>query len=391
MIFDDIPRTDARPCRQSERRSDFLNRSASVYFAEVRRVMDEWFSHLPASDQDDLRGRLRGEDREADAAFWELYLHEAYLRSGFEIQIHPEMPGRPTHPDFRMTKDGEVWYLEAVSVGLHPELVAEDRRMRAVYQVLEDMRIEDFSLEVTHYAIGKAPLATKKMRAALKEWLAGLHPDAVTCGYEDSNALGFDRLPALEWKDGDWYLEFHALPMGEWARGVPRSALGVQGPGEAVVVDNVSGLKRVLAAKRSKYGELDGPLVIAILSSTMYPTRNYEVDQALYGLSAWRPYDALQHLESYFEDGFWLTKQGWIRSNIPQVITAYDLKPWSMTRTQPQLWSTLESDVHGPKQPDWLARVEVGPESLPRPASPLATHFGLPAEWCLGDPDFSER
>jgi hypothetical protein len=391
MIFDDIPRSDARPARQSERRSDFLNRSASVYFVEVRRVMEEWFSHLPSSSRDDLRGRLRGEDREADAAFWELYLHEAYRQSGFEIEIHPELPGRTRHPDFRMSRNGESWYLEAVSVGLRPDLVARDRRIRGVYQVLEDMRVKDFSLEVTDYAIGNSQLATKKMRLAVMEWLARLDPDVVAEQYCASSAIGFARLPELRWKDADWHLEFHAIPMGEWARGVGRSALGMLGPGRAVVVDNVSGLRRVLASKRSKYGRLDAPLVIAILSSTEIPTRNYEVDQALYGVSPHRPSDALQHPESFLEDGLWLTKQGWTRGHIPQVITTYDLKPWNVTREQPLLWSTLQPDVAMPVQPSWLAPVQIGLESIPGRASSLASHFGLPDQWCAGDPDFTER
>ena len=228
--------------------------------------------------QADLRGAVRGDDRQSESAFWELYLHEAYLRSGHEVEIHPELPGQRTHPDFRMVRDDQVFYLEAVSVGQLPAEIAEVRRLDAVHQILANLQVENFALEVSTYRVGPRPLSTRGLRGALLQWLSGLDPEQVALAAETAVSVGFDRLPEMPWDDDGWSLIFHALPLSEEARGKQRSALGMMGPGEATVVDNVSGIRRVLDSKHGKYGLLDAPLVVAVLSNTQYPTRDYEIE-----------------------------------------------------------------------------------------------------------------
>jgi hypothetical protein len=389
MLFDAIARSDATPARHDEERFAFLNRSASRYFGYVRELMEEWFSHVPAEAQVELRGALRADDRQSESAFWELYLHEAYLRSGYAIEIHPELPGLRTHPDFRMACDDQVFYLEAVSVGQLPAEIAEDRRLDGVYQILANLRIENFALEVSTYRVGPRPLSTRGLRGALQKWLTGLDPERVALEAESAEAAGLDRLPEMPWNDDGWSLIFHALPLREQARGKERSALGMMGPGEATVVDNVSGIIRVLDSKHGKYGVLDAPLVVAVLSNTKYPTRDYEIEQALFGISARRPAESVEYPDSMFQEGFWLTKRGWRYRDTPQVVTAAELKPWTVTKTQPKLWQTLEPRVPLTTQPEWLARMMIGAEAVPAPASDLPRHFDLEPDWPgMAEPDF---
>jgi hypothetical protein len=388
-VFDDFLRTDATPARHGEGWFEFLNRSASAYFGLVRDLVEDWFSHLPPEHQDSLRGALRADDQPSASAFWELYLHEAYRRSGFEIEIHPEIPGRSTRPDFLLTQGDESFYLEAVSVGRASEGVAEDRRLDQVHRVLAEMKVEDFGLALSTYTIGPRPLATRRLRNALRTWLGELDPDQVTAAALSSPHAGFDRLPKFSWDDNGWSLVFHAIPRGEWARGMPKSALGVMGPGEATIVDNVTGIRRVLSSKRSKYGPLDAALVIAVQSNTVYPTRDYEVENALYGVSSHRPAERAQGAGHLFEEGFWFGHTGWRNADVPQILTIYGLVPWSVTKVQPRCWSTPEPEIVLPIQLDWLAPMIVEAESLPGDATPMAAHFGLAEDWPgMVEPDF---
>lgn len=339
--------------------------------------------------QADLRGAVRGDDRQSESAFWELYLHEAYLRSGHEVEIHPELPGQRTHPDFRMVRDDQVFYLEAVSVGQLPAEIAEVRRLDAVHQILANLQVENFALEVSTYRVGPRPLSTRGLRGALLQWLSGLDPEQVALAAETAVSVGFDRLPEMPWDDDGWSLIFHALPLSEEARGKQRSALGMMGPGEATVVDNVSGIRRVLDSKHGKYGLLDAPVVVAGLSNNQYPTRDYEIEQALFGISARRPAESVEHPDSMFQEGFWLTKRGWRYRDTPQVVTAAELKPWTVTNTQPKLWQTLEPEVPLTTRPEWLARMMIGAEAVPAPASGLTQHFDLEPDWPgMAEPDF---
>ncbi|MCU4187339.1 hypothetical protein K6U06_23455 [Acidiferrimicrobium sp. IK] len=388
-VFDDLARTDATPARHNEGRFAFLNRSASQYFQEVRDLIEDWFAHLPQPAKKDLRGALRADDRQMESAFWELFLHEAYRCSGYEIEIHPDVPGRPTRPDFRMTRDEERFYIEAVSVGQAATAIGEDRRLQDLHQILADLQVQDFSLELSTYTIGPKPLATRGLRRELQDWLAGLDPDEVARSVEARTAVGFDALPAFAREDEGWRLEFHALPLRDEVRGRPRSALGMLGPGEAVVVDNVTGIRRALDSKKSKYGQLDAPLVVAVLSNTMYPTKDYEFEQALYGVSSYRPHESPRRPDSLFQEGFWLTKAGWRYGNVPQVVSAAGLSPWTVTTIRPRLWTTLEPGATATQQPDWLARLDLTVEARPLPSTAMGPCFGLPPDWPgMAEPDF---
>lgn len=387
-VFDDVPRTNAKVARHDEGRFEFLNRSASRYFTICRDLIEDWFRHVPAPHRPSLRGNLRSELHHR-SAFWELYLHEAYRRSGYKVVIHPDVPGRSSHPDFLVSRDDERFYLEAVTVGRTPAERAEEARLSQVHQLLADVLIEDFSVGLSTYAVGARPLATKALRSRLRDWIAGLDADAVTSAVEASPRSGFDTLPEFCWDDDDWSLVFHAIPLGKWARGVPRPALGMMGPGEATMVDNLTGLTRVLDSKRSKYGPLDAPLVVAVQSNTEIPTRDYEVEQALFGVSSRRPLETAKGEGHLFSEGLWIDRSGWRNADLPQVITIYDLAPWSVCRTQGRCWSTLEPGVDLPRQPGWLAPMIIGAEAKPGPADPMGLHLGLPADWPMpSDPDF---
>ena len=379
VIFDETRRTDATPGQPNESHFQFLNRSASAYFGCVRDLMEGWLDHVPFEAQQDLVGAFRGDNRQHEAAFWELYLHEGYRRSGFNIEIHPAVPGSTNRPDFRLDYDGSAFCLEAVSVGQPPHTIAEDRRLQEVHRVLEEMRINGFVLGLDTYSIGAAPLSTRPLRNALHAWLAGLDPDKVTEDSLTSPVAGFASLPELPWDDAGWSLVFRAIP---YSRGEPRRALGVTGPGEATIVDNVSGVRRVLNAKYGRYGALDRPLVIAVQSNTMIPTQDYEIDQALYGITSRRPTEADRG--HFFEEGFWCTPGGWRRGDTPQVITAHGLEPWSVANIVPRLWSTLEKNIHGPLQPSWLAarqrRARATPGSEQQSRQALRSRRRLPSE-----------
>lgn len=388
-VFDDNVRTDRTHGRHGEGWFTFLNRSATAYFGLVRDLIEEWFSHVPAADQPGMRGSLRADGAHGESAFWELYLHEAYRRSGYRIDIHPEVPERRTRPDFLMTRGDERFYVEAVSVGRAPTDIAQDARLSEVHRVLTEMLTVDFGLALSTYGVGDRPLSTRRLRTELQSWLGTLDVDVVSTEAAASEGAGFGRLPELLWEDAGWSLEFHAIPRAPHARERPLPALGVMGAGEATVVDNATGIRRVLDEKRGRYGHLDAPLVIAVQSNTEYPTHDYEAENALFGVGSRRPLARAQGEGFLLEEGFWLGTMGWRNASTPQVVTIYGLSPWRVTSLQPRVWSTLEPNLVMPMQPDWLAPMHVGDQSLPGAATPMAEHLGLPNDWPgPGDPDF---
>lgn len=390
-LFDVVRRTDATPQRWGESKFQFLNRSASTYFGLVRELIEDWLQATSEPARRDLIGAMRKDDPGFESAFWELYLHEGYRRSGYTIEIHPEVPGTRNRPDFRLTHGEESFYLEAVAVGRSKSEVSAENRLHQVQRVLDELRVTTFNVIFTHYAVGTRPLSTRTLRQTLLDWISELDPEEVARAAHSSAAVGFDRLPSLPWIADGWTLEFHAIPRVEAARELEAPAVGLWGPGDATMVDNLSGLRRVLRDKHGRYGALDVPLVIAVQSNTTYPTKDYEVEQALYGIASRRPAESALHPKEIFEDGFWLTRQGWRCSNTPQVIAVYGLAPWLVGRSVPRLWQTLEPGVAFPRQPSWLAPMTIADEARPGPTPLPGTQFGSPEGWPGMEPDFDAR
>jgi hypothetical protein len=382
-LFSDGTRTDWSPGRQNEGTYAFLERSATPTFAEVRRLLEEWLSHVPSSERPQLIGNMRlGDNHAFEAAFWELYLHEAYVRSGYRVTIHPAVSGNGKRPDFLIESADARFYLEAVRVNDTPAKAGEDRRLSEVHATLDQLTAERFTVRMTVFAVGSMPPPARRLRNSLVAWLRGLDPEVT--------AAEFDRhktLPSFFWDHQDWSLEFEALPMKPMPPGATRRFVSVYGAGEARAIDNISGIGKVLDYKANRYGRLDAPLVIAVMCNTEYPTYDYEVEQALFGISSRRPSDPSPTY--LFREGHWLSRQGWRRGHAPQVIAVQNLKPWFVTHVHPRVWGTLQPGVELPAQPSWLARVDVSaPHATATETVVLADHFGLPANWLHGPPEF---
>lgn len=385
LIFDDLVRTDRTPRKPNEAEYGFLNRSSESVFTGTRQLLQEWVGRYPSSDRNSLiRSMQSPNDHEFESAFWELYLHEAYRCAGYRLTVHPNVSGSSKHPDFLVENDDSRFYLEAVRTNMPAGKLAEKRRLGEVHTVLEELAADKFKIRFTYDSIGSQPLATTKLRIQLKQWLASLDPGAVIAAYAASPKD--QSLPRHSFAEDGWSLEFTALPLGPETAGKGGRLVGVFGAKRAAGVDNVSPLARAVDQKANRYGALDAPLVIAVMANTEFPTRDYQIQEALYGLSAAPPREAAKEPGVLYQDGHWLTRKGWRRGHAPQVITACGLKPWFVTRVQPCLWSTIEAKADIPTQPRWLARVTVeNSDPTISPAQPMNELFGLPEGWPSDD------
>lgn len=391
-IFGSFERTDPSPARHGESLHAFLNRCSDPFFAAVRHTLEDWLGRVPLEHRRGLIGSFASaRSNEAFmSAFWELYLHEMYLQCGYKVTIHPPLASTSKRPDFLVEGHGARFYVEAVQVGTSQADVAEARRLTDVHAVLDTERTDRFSLSLSYEEVGAQPLATTGLRKALQEWLSGLDADALVEDLtqpETPGEIAFDRLPRLDWAADDWRLHFHAIPLKP---GLPEGStplIGMHGPASAQVIDKHTGIMRALDGKAKRYGKPDAPLVIALLDNTgPIGTHGYNVEQALYGLSAARP-AANPDLSGLIRDGHWLTRHGWRRGHAPQVVTAVQFNPWNAADYHPQLWETLEPGHIAPAQPDFLARMNLTtPDPMPLPAG--GNPFGLPVGW-PGPPPFA--
>lgn len=379
-IFAPSDRRDRSPRRPNESSFGFLNRSGSDFFVPVRELLQRWVDELPSDDRPGVAGNLSsGDDDAFDGAFWELYLHQMLTGSGFDVEIHPDVPGTSKHPDF-LVHAPQPFYLEAVSIGIAPEKRTSERRLRAVEAILDSTRVDGWTLSFNWHRIGPHPLKATRLRNRLVAWLDGLDRSGDDDEYADRPMFAYDE-------DG-WKLDFTALPVGS----DQAPLVAIRGAGRASGVDNKSGLDRVLSAKSRRYGtDLPYPLVTAVLSNTEFPTRLYEVQPTLYGMHWLGPSQVLDVTE-LSTDGHWRTTRGWRRSHNPYVAVGSGIHLYNMHKTVPWLWRTLDPSVTADLDMPWAAPIDV---TVAEPEAPLASTnlaaLGITDDWCGSEPDFDER
>lgn len=343
QLFDEVARFDPSPASLVESRFEFLNRVSAPYWATVRSELEGWFARFPANEKKDIRERFRERDRgQSIGAFWELYLHELFSRLGYSLTHHPCVEGVAATPDFLVSRqDGASFYLEAAVVNESKEEESAANRRDRIVELLNRTTSLDFVLWLEALHEGQTDPPVGPLRRELSLWLSNLNADALPTSPDMQT---FDQLPRFRWKKDGWRLVFVAIPKTPAARGrQPDRVIASWGPAEGRNVDDHLFIRAKLIDKAKKYGVLDRPYVIAILS-TRTTTKFHEFARALYSV-AWEHPDLLLQekglLSSLWKghrSGFWLTSSGPARSGVSAVLAATHLDPWSVCRAAPELW-----------------------------------------------------
>ena len=272
-LFDDLERVDLDHGKRTESPFSFLNRSARPEVAAVRSLLEEWFERFPEKGRAQVRGDFRASDpRQHLGAFWELYVHEVHRCLGYEMERDPAVPGSTRRVDFLARRGASAFYLEATVVTLSNQEMAAQNRWNALLDLIDDVSDPDFSVSVHVKVAGMDTPAKKEVVRPIEEWLASL----------DWAGLETATIPVeLELSVRDWVLVLRAERKPShgrgdpsfptvWFTGVIRSRL-----------DERQNLEDDLRDK-SKYGELDLPLVVAVLCDRSLVTERL-VEWALYG------------------------------------------------------------------------------------------------------------
>src|SRR5579871_1425296 len=99
-LFSPGLRTDRTRMRYNEPMYAFLDRSGTDWADQQRQLLMQWFARVPEDQANDVCGRLtKGDDEQFEAVVWELFLHEAYRSSGYEVIVHPDLDGTRKRPD----------------------------------------------------------------------------------------------------------------------------------------------------------------------------------------------------------------------------------------------------------------------------------------------------
>ena len=391
-LFDDGLRTDPRPARYTESTFAFLNRVEGPFWDRVRQLVNEWLDQHPSDAAADVRGRLAGGDDEAfRAAFLEIYVFQILRRCYASIQSHPET-STTRHPDFQATNpDGTGVIVEVTSTGSSPQAKARSLRLRTIWDAVNSLHFENFTLRVDAIAQGVNSPAMASLRAELSTFMKTLdHSQLRSRLLAGANYFDDPTTPVLRWTRDDWIIEFTPIPIDPGLH--PGPTIGLHSP-EAVWSDPTRARQR-LREKAFAYGPMALPFVTAILTPSLL-SEDESIASVLYGDLAvqWNPSKPDEVGEWIRRPtGAWYAGNRWRATNVSGVLTVPDLHPGFLLQVTPTLWHhpAAEHPI-GPLAPIFRQAVPVngtgGIEFRP-PTQTASEFFGLPADWPGPEPRF---
>ncbi len=381
-IFDVNDRASTSPQRHGEPVASFMNRVAGPFWDDVRELIQSWADRVELdNDYRDIASRLRNRnDQQYEAAMLELIVHEALLRGGYEVEIHPDVPGGSKKPDFRATGPTGHFYVEVIApAGISGAALAEKKRIDRFLATLNDLGDHNFLLRIERLKTGPGDARGSAGRSEIAKWLKTLDPD-------EPRQLGAE--PKYRWTDQGWDLIVAALPIRAEHRGPQDRSIGVYAHYPAWSANDAPTVTRALAAKQSKYGDLGAPFVI-VCGVDFRDTRDRQVIDALFGRTK---LSYVQDSEDDYEErrvgGFFGAPGAWRAKRVSAVIIANHLKLHQMHTARIDIWE--HPGAERPLPPgDVLpgARRTWDGERLLEGARPSANEFfALPNPWPAHDP-----
>jgi hypothetical protein len=386
QLFRQTKRSDDRPKQPGERGFAFLDRVNTPFWQEVRLRLEEWFARYPDAHKQDLANAYRSSRHGHHfAAWWELYLHELFLRLGYEIEIHPALDKTERRPDFRLRKDGRSLLLEATVVfsGISAKDAPSGGAPEWMTAAIETLDSPDFFVNYREVLTeGVQQLQRTQITDPLQKWINGLDPDAERAAIE-----GGDQVPAYLFRCRGWEVCFEAWALAPQRRGRPGHRVVGSGPAIGGPVNDIEQLLGKLKAKAGRYGRPREPFVIAVLCLSAFMER-LDIEQALFGREAVVIEGSRKGRVVRQPTGLWFHGTSPVNRRVSAVLSSLCVQPWSVTRVAPELWlNPWAAHKLEDAWPFTLASAEdSGAIVLTEREPALAEIFDLPPEWPPGKP-----
>jgi hypothetical protein len=325
-LFSARERTDERPRAHGEPSYAFLDRAAGPRWERVRRALDAWFLRLPEPARRDLRNRF-ALTTELDhlGAFWELWLHEAHRRLGYEVAVHVGVDAGERRQDFLVSRpdDGGRFWLEATVVGGDSPLTFTERKLHeALCDLIELVSAPpEVSLGLSVLRYGTCTPGRRRVVPRVERWLRELgDPGALRA----RQAAGL-AAPRRRVEFDGWQFELEAIA---GARRSARRLIAARPLACAAdgAVNDIRPLRRKIKKKAARYGRPDRPYLLAVLALGDH-VRERDVEHALLGIPG--------------RDGdhaVWHGPAGPCNTRLSGLLVARGLQPSRGSTASPRLW-----------------------------------------------------
>ncbi len=306
FLFDQKERTLQGPADYNANIFVYYNDSARLDVGHVRDQIESWFAKYPEGEKEELKSRFKTTFL---PAFFELFIFALFTELGYSLEVHPEIPDTPKHPDYLAKKGDDFFYIEVKFMTmLSQNEQSLERRKNAVLDAINkiDASIFLLKLEEITFKDNSQPSGKDIIRFFNKE-IAAYHPDDYT---EYLTQYGFGRMPEIIYEDDKIKVITKLLPKSPLHRGTNSRSIGTH-PSVTQIGNDSEDIKGSFETKATRYGNLNAPYIIC-LNKQSVGLDLIEVQEALYGSLqvSWsdNPNDREEKME-FTGNGFFGSKQ----------------------------------------------------------------------------------
>lgn len=278
-LFDDKIRTDDSPANHIDNTYNFYDRSQSQKIQIAREKLNQWFNNYPESEKAELKNRFK---TSFSSCFYELFLHELFIKQGFKLSIHPILQNSSKQPDYLAEKDGIEFYIEAKESTDKSEVEqSSENRINLLYDTLNKIDSPNFFFKINEVLL-KSPRQPngKKARLHIQKKLKEFDPDEVIKLIAFS---GFDNLPNIEYEDEHLKISLAIIPRSSELRGKKGvRPIGIY-PFQSSWGGSDESIKLAFERKATRYGNLNKPYLVCINAISAKGTEDNSVLNALFG------------------------------------------------------------------------------------------------------------
>lgn len=339
-IFDHISRPDTGVPLPGEGQFAYLNRSGRPEAARVREKVEDWFAGYPETHRDALVARFRSTiDDQHHSAFFELFLYRLLLARGCTVlEIEPKLENSTKSPDFLVENaQKERFYVEAVQAsGLSNQDVAARARLNTALSAIDSTPSPLHFLDQKVTGIPTKPLSSKKLKVALKSWIASLPADETA-----------RQAAPFVWEEHGAKIELSAWPRRKLEEN--GRAVGVRRT-PVIMINPSQEIRPALKKKASKYGKLDLPYLVALNALSTHHN-DHAVFDALFGEPyirfSTRPDGEGTYKEVRQPDGIWYGPPDGKPQNtrMSGVLALMRIDPWNFASKEglliPNPWAAI--------------------------------------------------
>ena len=272
VLFESKTRDDLRWILTHETAYAFYDRTGRKEFEETRARLNDWFNNYPDSHKPWLKHRMIEESW--DGAFFELYLHEYYYQKGYGLSVVELTDNKQNlTPDYKITKDGKTFYLEATVVTGDKETIRRRKLKNIVKEAIESIEPIDFWLHLKKLDIySDKSFSKRKLKDQLLRHIRFYAPLHLT-----------EEIPEFNFEDETIRIKIGFL---KFENSAPDSyqKIGVHSDSEAVWAGDSTSIQKAILKKAKKYKDLEHPLIVALNVQLPLGLSTDDVEKAIYGL-----------------------------------------------------------------------------------------------------------